>query len=470
MFNRSAALFAKKFDVVVVGGGPGGYVCAIKAAQLGLSTACVEKRGALGGTCLNVGCIPSKALLHASHMYHDATHSFKKQGIKLNGTLEVDVPALMKQKQKSITGLTRGIAGLFKANKVENIAGAGFFKGPNLIEVTNADGSKEDIEADNIVVAVGSEVAGLPGFPKELIDEKDIVSSTGALEFGAVPQSLTVVGGGVIGLELGSVWSRLGAKVHVVEFLNKIMGPADTQVSTEFQKILKKQGLTFDLNSKVVDVKKVAGGVELTWENNETKEKTTQVSEKVLISTGRIPNTANLGMENLGVTLDRAGRIPVNGHLITETNANVYAIGDCIAGPMLAHKAEEDGVYIAEQIADKVKNGGAPPKAEPISYHAVPSVVYTFPEVAWVGKSEDELKKEGVEYNLAVFPLAANSRARANDEAQGMVKLMTSKDDKILGCHIIAPFAGDVLMLWPMRHHCDGKRSKKLCSSDAGEK
>ncbi|CAD7954092.1 unnamed protein product [Amoebophrya sp. A120] len=445
MLHRSALHLAKKFDVVVVGGGPGGYVCAIKAAQLGLSTACVEKRGALGGTCLNVGCIPSKALLHASHQYHEALHNFKKQGIKVNGSIEVDVPAMMKQKKKSVTGLTRGVAGLFKANKVENIAGAGFFKGPNTIEVTDAKGNKEEIEAANIVVAVGSEVAGLPGFPKELIDEVDIVSSTGALEFTEVPETMTVVGGGVIGLELGSVWSRLGAKVHVVEFLNKIMGPADTGISTEFQKILGKQGLTFDLNSKVIDVQKVQGGVKLVWENNETKEKTEQVSKKVLISTGRIANTANTGIENLGIALDRMGRIPVDGNLMTTANDNVYAIGDCISGPMLAHKAEEDGVYIAEQIADKVKNGVAK-KADPVSYHAVPSVVYTYPEVAWVGKSEDELKKEGIEYNTASFPLMANSRARANDETAGLVKLLTSTDDKILGCHIIAPYAGDILM------------------------
>ncbi|CAD7938162.1 unnamed protein product [Amoebophrya sp. A25] len=447
MLRKSAQCFGKKFDCVIVGGGPGGYVAAIKAAQLGLNTACVEKRGTLGGTCLNVGCIPSKALLHASHQYHDALHSFKKNGINIDGNITVDVPTMMKQKKKNVNGLTKGIKGLFKANKVTDYDGFGFFENKNTIVIKDAAGNaKETIEADNIIVAVGSEVAGLPGFPKELIDEKDIVSSTGALDFQSVPKTMTVVGGGVIGLELGSVWSRLGAKVHVVEFLQKIMGPADNGISSDFQKILQKQGLTFDLNSRVIDVQKGApGGVKIVWEHNETKEKTETVSEKVLISTGRIPNTAGCGIENLGISLDKAGRIPVDGHLITEGADHVYAIGDCIAGPMLAHKAEEDGVYVAEQIADKVKNG-KPKKSHPVSYHAVPSVVYTYPEVAWVGKSEEELKNEGTAYSVAKFPLMANSRARANDETQGLVKLLTSADDKILGCHIIAPYAGDILM------------------------
>jgi len=432
---------ASKYDVVVVGGGPGGYVCAIKAAQLGLRTACVDKRGSLGGTCLNVGCIPSKALLHISHQYHDAAHSFKKNGIIVDGPIKVDLASMMKQKTKTVRTLTKGIAGLFKSNGVDYFEASANFLSPNTIEVTNkSDGAKQTIETANVVVAVGSEPSGLPGFPKELVDETDIVSSTGALDFKEVPENLCVVGGGVIGLELGSVWARLGAKVHVVEFLGKIMGPADMEVSKTFQKVLQKQGITFDLNSKVVAVDKKGGKINLKWEAaNDQGKPGEMIADKVLIATGRAPNTQNCSIENLGVNLDKMGRIEVDSML--KAGNGIYAIGDCISGPMLAHKAEEDGVYVAEQIAGHAV-------APAIDYKAVPSVVYTHPEVAWVGKSEEELTAEGTKFTKASFPMMANSRARANDETAGFVKLLVSDDadKKILGCHIICPGAGDVLM------------------------
>lgn len=417
----------------MIGGGPGGYVAAIKAAQLGLKTTCIEGRGTLGGTCLNVGCIPSKALLHSSHMYHEAGHNFAKRGIKIQG-LELDLGAMMGQKNKAVTGLTKGIEFLFNKNKVTYVKGWGSFKSANEVEVSLLDGGKQSIKAKNVIIATGSDVAQLPGVP---IDEKQIVSSTGALDLTKVPESMVVIGGGVIGLEMGSVWNRLGSKVTVVEFMDKIVPGVDSTVRTAFQRSLQKQGFAFKLSKKVSSAKVEDGKVKLVLEPAKGDGASEELeAEVVLVSTGRKPYTEGLGLDKAGVQLDERGRIPVDGHF--RTNApGVYAIGDVVPGPMLAHKAEEDGVAAVEFIA----NGGGH-----VNYDTVPGIIYTWPEVAAVGKTEDELKAAGIKYKVGTFPFAANSRAKAIEDAEGMVKVIAEdKTDRVLGVHIFGPNAGELI-------------------------
>lgn len=437
LLRRSFASGAPQ-DLVVIGGGPGGYVAAIKAAQLGLKVTCVEKRGSLGGTCLNVGCIPSKALLHSSHLYEDAKISFGKHGIDINGGVEVNLPAMMKHKMESVTGLTKGIEGLFKKNKVTYVKGAGKLAAPGEVAVDLADGGEEKIATKNIMIATGSEVATLPPVP---IDEETIVSSTGALKLEKVPEKMVVIGGGVIGLEMGSVWRRLGAQVTVVEFLNRIVPGVDKEIADNFLRILKKQKMKFKLGTKVVASRKEGGKVLLDVEASKGGKPDTIEADVVLVATGRRPHTQGLGLEEAGIQMDKMGRIDVNEKFQTSLE-NVYAIGDVIKGPMLAHKAEDEGLICAEMIAG-VGSGH-------LDYNCVPGVIYTHPEVATVGKTEEELKEAGVEYGKGTFPFMANSRARTNDVggdfAQGMVKVLTDKKtDKLLGMHIVGPNAGELI-------------------------
>jgi dihydrolipoamide dehydrogenase len=419
------------FDLVIIGGGPGGYVAAIRAAQLGLKTACVESRKTLGGTCLNVGCIPSKALLEVSHKFHDAAHGFAELGIDVSKP-KIDVKKLIDNKNKIVSGLTTGIAGLFKKNKVTYINGYGKFLNKNQVEVLKEDGSKEVIEAKNFVIATGSEVTGLPGVE---IDEKTIVSSTGALDLTETPKKLIVIGAGVIGLEMASVWGRFGAEIEVVEYLDKITPAMDGEISKQFQRILEKQGFKFRLSTKVLSVKKDKKGATVEIEPSAGGAKQTLNADVVLVAIGRKPNTANLGLENIGVKTNARGFIE-NHHLKTNVD-NIYVIGDCTTGPMLAHKAEDEGVAVAEIIA-----GGA----GHINYDYIPNVIYTYPEVASVGKTEEELKAAGITYNVGKFPMMANSRARATGDDQGFVKILACvKTDKILGAHIIGREAGNMI-------------------------
>jgi dihydrolipoamide dehydrogenase len=428
--------FAKtEFDLVIIGGGPGGYVAAIRAAQLGLKTACVESRKTLGGTCLNVGCIPSKALLEVSHKFHDAAHNFAALGIEVSKP-KVDVKKLIENKNKIVEGLTGGIAGLFKKNKVTLINGFGKFLNKNEIEVLKADGSKEVIGAKNFIIATGSEVAGLPGVE---IDEKIIVSSTGALDLTETPKKMIVIGAGVIGLEMASVWGRFGAEIEVVEYLDKITPAMDGEVSKQLQRILEKQGFKFRLSTKVLSVKKDKKGAVLEIEPSAGGTKETLNADVVLVAIGRKPNTANLGLENVGIKTNARGFIE-NHHLKTSVD-NIYVIGDCTTGPMLAHKAEDEGVAVAEIIA---ANGEY--SAGHINYDCIPNVIYTHPEVASVGKTEEELKAAGIAYNVGKFPMMANSRARATGDDQGFVKILAcAKSDRILGTHIIAREAGNMI-------------------------
>ncbi|KAN0015770.1 hypothetical protein ACTFIU_005717 [Dictyostelium citrinum] len=421
-------------DVVVIGGGPGGYVAGIKAGQLGMKVTVVEKRGKLGGTCLNVGCIPSKALLNASHLYEEATTKMANYGVKCSG-VELDLGAMMKYKDKSVTGLTSGIEGLFKKNKVNYDKGHGKITGPNTVEVTLNDGSVKTIQTKNIVIATGSEVTSLPNVT---IDEETIISSTGALALKSVPKKLIVIGGGVIGLELGSVWSRLGSETTVVEFTNRIAAGADGEVAKKFQKSLEKQHMKFHLETKVTSVVKQSNGkVQVTVEQVGAGGFTgTLEADAVLVSVGRRPNTQGLGLESVGIPTDRAGRVEVGDHFNTKV-PSIFAIGDAIRGPMLAHKAEEEGIAIIEQI----HNGGGH-----VNYGAIPSIIYTHPEVAWVGKTEEELQKEGIQYNIGRFPFVANSRAKTNDDVEGFVKFLAAKDsDRILGAHIMGTNAGELI-------------------------
>ena len=419
------------YDVVVIGGGPGGYVCAIRAAQLGLKTACVEKRGALGGTCLNVGCIPSKALLNASEKYHEACHALGTFGVKL-GKVELDLDAMMTLKDKTVTDLTKGIEFLFKKNKVDYLKGTATLTGPGTLRVEAGDGGR-DVEARSIVVATGSDHAVLPGLA---IDEKRIVSSTGALALGEVPKHLVVVGGGYIGLEMGSVWQRLGAEVTVVEFLDRIVPGMDGEIAKTFQRILKKQGFAFRLSTKVTAAETGKTGVKLTLEPAKGGQPESLEADVVLVAVGRRPYTEGLGLDRAGVAQDDAGRIKVDAHFQTNI-AGIYAIGDVIAGPMLAHKAEEEGVAVAEILAGQAGH---------VNYDTVPGVVYTWPEVAAVGKTEEQLKDAGVEYRIGKFPFSANSRARANAFTEGFVKILAdAKTDRVLGAHIIGPEAGDLV-------------------------
>lgn len=422
-------------DLVVIGGGPGGYVAAIKASQIGMKTACVEKRETLGGTCLNVGCIPSKALLHNSHYYHMAhSNDFKSRGIEFDN-VKLNLDVLMEQKLNSVKSLTSGIAQLFKKNQVIHIEGFGKITGTNEVTVTKKDNSTEVIKAKNIMIATGSEVTPFPGIE---IDEKTIVSSTGALSLEKVPDKLVVIGGGVIGLELGSVWSRLGAEVTVVEYLNQIGGMGiDGEVAKKFQQILAKQGLKFKLSTKVLGAKKVSDEeVEIQIESAKGGNSETITSNVLLVSVGRRPYTEGLGLSEVGVQLDDRNRVKVNSRFQTNI-PNIYAIGDCVPGPMLAHKAEDEGIVTVEGIA------GGPVH---IDYNCVPSVIYTHPEVAWVGKTEDELKANKVAYKVGKFLMAANSRAKTNNDTDGFVKVLADKTtDRILGVHMVGSVAGELI-------------------------
>ncbi|CAL1397507.1 unnamed protein product [Linum trigynum] len=419
-------------DVVIIGGGPGGYVAAIKAAQLGLKTTCIEKRGTLGGTCLNVGCIPSKALLHSSHMFHEAQHSFAHHGVKVSN-VEVDLPAMMGQKDKAVANLTKGIEGLFKKNKVTYVKGYGKFISPNEVSVDTIDGGNTVVKGKNIIVATGSDVKSLPGIT---IDEEKIVSSTGALSLKQIPKKLIVIGAGYIGLEMGSVWARLGSEVTVVEFAPDIVPTMDSEIRRQFQRSLEKQKMKFMLKTKVVGVDSSGDGVKLTVEPAAGGDQTILEADVVLVSAGRNPFTAGLELDKIGVETDKGGRILVNEKF--ESNVKgVFAIGDVIPGPMLAHKAEEDGVACVEFIAGKHGH---------VNYDLVPGVVYTHPEVASVGKTEDQVKASGVQYRVGKFPFMANSRAKAIDDAEGLVKIIADKEtDKILGVHIMAPNAGELI-------------------------
>jgi dihydrolipoamide dehydrogenase len=421
----------QSFDVVVIGAGPGGYVAAIRAAQLGLKTACVERRKTLGGTCLNVGCIPSKALLEISHKFHDAEHSFEKLGINVSKP-KIDVKKLLSNKNEIVSGLTQGISGLLKKNKVTALEGSAKFLDKNTIELTKADGSKENITAKNFVIATGSEVTKLPGVE---IDEKVIVSSTGALDLESVPQKMIVIGAGVIGLELGSVWGRFGAEIEVIEFLDKITPAMDAEVSRNFQRILEKQNFKFRLSTKVVSVKKDKKGAIVEIEGASDGKKETLLADVVLVAIGRRPNTENLGLENVGIKTNQRGFIE-NDHLRTSVD-NIFVIGDVTTGPMLAHKAEDEGMAVAEIIAGQKGH---------VNYDVIPNVIYTYPEIASVGKTEEELKAAGINYKVGKFSMMANSRARATFDSEGFVKILAdAKTDRILGAHIIGREAGNTI-------------------------
>ncbi|MGF1474971.1 MAG: dihydrolipoyl dehydrogenase [Geminicoccaceae bacterium] len=423
---------SETYDVAVIGGGPGGYVAAIKAAQLGFSTVCVEKRGSLGGTCLNVGCIPSKALLHSSELFEEASHGFEKHGIKTNG-VELDLDAMLDNKDKVVGELTKGIEFLFKKNKVTYIQGHGRLAGDGKVEVDLNEGGEQTLQAKHIIIATGSDVMPLPGVE---IDEKRVVSSTGALDLDAVPEHLLVIGGGYIGLEMGTVWRRLGSKVTVVEFLDRITPGMDGEISKQFQRILKKQGMEFKLGTKVTGVDASGNKVKVTTEPAKGGDGDTLEVDVVLVSIGRRPYTDKLGLDSVGIELDDKGRIPVDNGFKTKAN-NVYAIGDVIQGPMLAHKAEEEGVVLVEHLAGQRGH---------IDYDLIPGVVYTAPEIASIGKTEEQLKEAGIAYNAGKFPFAANSRAKSVGLTDGFVKILADKEtDKVLGCHIIGAEAGTMI-------------------------
>ncbi len=419
------------FDLIVIGGGPGGYVCAIRAAQLGLKTACVESRGTLGGTCLNIGCIPSKSLLNLSENYQKAVKDFNKQGIEVDG-VKLNIDKMMSNKEKSVQVLTKGVEFLFKKNKVTYIKGKGSLLSKNELEVKDNSG-KKTFKSKNIVIATGSLHTSIP---KIDIDEKDIVSSTGALSFKKVPESMLVIGGGYIGLEMGSVWKRLGTKVQVVEFLDHIIPGMDREISKEFQKILTKQGINFKLSTKVSSVTKLQNSLKVEIIDNKTLKKDFIEVEKVLVAVGRKPFIDGLNLETVGIKLDKSGRIGTNEKLQTNIS-NIFAIGDVIKGPMLAHKAEEEGIAVAEILAGQAGH---------VNYNVIPGVIYTSPEVAMVGKTEEQLKNEKIKYKVGKFPFLANSRAKVNNETEGFVKILAdSQSDKVLGVHIIGPHCGDMI-------------------------
>ena len=420
------------FDLVVIGGGPGGYVCAIRASQLGLKTACVESRGALGGTCLNVGCIPSKSLLNLSENFNKAKKDFNKQGIEIEG-IKLNIEKMMSNKNKSIQVLTKGVEFLFKKNKVTYFKGKGVLLSKNDIVVYESNNKRTNIKSKNIVIATGSTVSSLPGIE---INEKNIVSSTGALSFDKVPTKLAVIGGGYIGLEMGSVWSRLGSDVTVIEYLDFITPGMDREISNEFQKILSKQGIKFKMGSKVESVEDKGKFVLISYTNVKNSSKEVLEVDKVLVSVGRKPYTEGLNLSKVGIKKDSKGRIEVNNKLQTSVS-NIYAIGDVIKGPMLAHKAEEEGIAVAEILAGQAGH---------VNYDVIPGVIYTSPEVAAVGKTEEELKKLNISYKIGKFPFMANSRAKVNNETEGFVKILAdSKTDKVLGVHIIGPHSGDMI-------------------------
>ncbi len=421
------------YDVVVIGSGPGGYVCAIKAAQLGMKVAVVEKRATFGGTCLNIGCIPSKALLHASEMLAEAEHSFPALGIE-TGKPKMNLKKMMEHKDKTVDANVSGVAFLFKKNKIDTFRGVGRVMDTGLVAVTGEDGKIEEVQAEHIVIATGSDVAGIPGVEVD-IDEKTIVSSTGGLSLEKVPGHLVVVGGGVIGLELGSVWARLGAKVTVVEYLDAILGGMDSEIAKQFQRMLSKQGFEFRLGSKVTGVKKAKKGASVTFEPVKGGDAETLDADVVLIATGRRPYTEGAGLERDDIRMDR-GKVVVDNRYQTSLK-RVYAIGDVIAGPMLAHKAEDEGIAVAEIIAGQHGH---------VNYDAIPSVVYTSPEVASVGRTEDELKKAGVAYKVGKFPFTANGRARAMLHTDGLVKILAdAATDRVLGGHILGHGAGEMI-------------------------
>ena len=419
------------FDLIVIGAGPGGYVAAIRAAQLGLKTACIDKRGNWGGTCLNVGCIPSKALLHSSEKFEEARDHLAEHGVKV-GKVELDLKTLMARKDKVVDDLTKGIGFLFKKNKVTGITGAAKITKPGEVEVMD-DGGTKTYTAKNILIATGSEVAPLPGVE---IDEDKIVSSTGALSLSKVPKHLVVVGGGYIGLEMGSVWRRLGSKVTVVEFLDAIVPNMDTEVGTALHKTLAKQGMEFRLGTKVTGAKTTKTQVTLIVEPAAGGDVEDIKCDVVLVSIGRIPFTEGLGLDHVGVEMDQRGVIQVDEHFKTSVDG-IYAIGDVIPGAMLAHKAEEEGIACVEHLADQATH---------INYDAIPSVVYTWPEAASVGRTEEQLKEAGIDYSKGSFPFMANSRARANGDTEGFVKILAdATTDEVLGVHIVGPDAGTLI-------------------------
>ena len=420
---------SEKFDVTVIGGGPGGYVCAIRLSQLGLKTACIEFRGSLGGTCLNVGCIPSKNLLNFSENFHKAKN-FTNIGIEV-GEVKLNLSKMMKNKDKAVADLTKGIEFLFKKNKVTYFKGKGSFKSSNEISIL-ADNKETVIQTDKTIISTGSEPVSIPGID---FDEEKILSSTGALSISKLPKKMIIVGGGYIGLEMGSVWSRLGTQVEVVEYLDHITPGMDKEISKEFEKILKKQGIKFHLNTKVEKINKNKNGVSINTLDKSNKKNTIE-ADVVLISVGRRPFTKYLNLEKIGVQTDKKGMVKVNKSFETNTK-NIYAIGDVIDGPMLAHKAEEEGIAVAEIIAGQSGH---------VNYDVIPGVIYTTPEVAYVGKTEEQLKVNKTNYKVGKFPFLANSRAKAINEPEGFVKILAdTKTDKVLGVHIIGPHAGEMI-------------------------
>ena len=420
------------YDLIVIGSGPGGYVCAIRAAQLGMKVAVVEKDKTFGGTCLNVGCIPSKALLHASERFEEAGHQLDRMGIKV-GQPTLDLPVMMKFKDEGVDGNVKGVAFLFKKNKIDSFHGTGRIAAPGKVEVKGADGKSETLEGKAIVIATGSDVARLRGID---IDEKKIVSSTGALVLDKVPERFLVVGAGVIGLELGSVWRRLGSQVIVVEFLDRILPGMDSEVARQSQRILERQGIKFKLSSKVTGVDASGKKLKATVEPAAGGAAETIEADVVLVSIGRVPLTAGLGLDEVGVRKDNKGRVIVDAHFATNV-PGIYAIGDVIAGPMLAHKAEDEGVAVAEVLAGQAGH---------VNYDVIPNVVYTFPEIASVGKSEEELKQAGIAYAVGKFPFTANGRAKVNHQTDGFVKILAdATTDRVLGVHIVGADAGNMI-------------------------
>ncbi len=420
------------YDLIVIGGGPGGYVAAIRAAQLGLKVACVEKRESLGGTCLNIGCIPSKALLSSSEKFAEAEHALAAHGVKVSG-VKLDLPAMMAHKDAVVTDNTKGIDFLFKKNKIDRYHGTGRIAAAGKVEVTPDKGDAQTLDTKAILIATGSESMPLPGVD---IDEERIVTSTGALSLASVPKHLVVVGAGYIGLEMGSVWGRLGAKVTVVEFLDRITPGMDGEVAKQFQRILGKQGFEFRLGTKVTGAEKLKTKIKLTLEPAAGGDTETLDCDVVLVAIGRRPYTEGLGLESVGVATDNRGFITVDAHYQTNVEG-IFAIGDCVPGPMLAHKAEDEGVACAEIIAGQTGH---------VNYEAIPGIVYTWPEVASVGQTEEQLKEAGIDYKVGKFPFSANGRARAANETDGFVKLLAdAKTDRVLGAHIIGPDAGTMI-------------------------